>query len=147
MDEIQVGNQVIRFEWNLTKAAYRAVPGGDAERCGCLYCLNFAAQRSSRYPDEFITRLHEIDIDPGKEGEVDELSAEGDRRIYGGWFYFVGEVVEAGERSPTPASFDFWFADAKGLPKPVPDFGDNVAAVEFMTRLPWVLSEQPEPES
>jgi hypothetical protein len=145
MDEIRSGDQVIRFDRNLTAIAYSAVLGGDAERCGCLYCLNFAAQRSSAYPNEFVSILREIGIDPGKEGEVYELHPEGDRRVYGGWFYFVGEVANAGERNSALTNFEFWFADAKGLPKPSADFGGRVAAVEFITKLTWVLADQPDP--
>ena len=145
MDEIQVGDQVIRFDRSLTKIAYSAVPVGDSERCGCLYCLSFAAQRSSVYPNEFISLLQKIGIDPDKEGEVYELGPDGDRRVYGGWFYFAGEVAKPGERNSTFANFEFWFADAMRLPKPTGDFGDKVAAVEFITGLPWVLSDQPEP--
>jgi hypothetical protein len=139
MGEIQLGDQTIRFDQVLTRTAYEVVPGGDAERCGCLYCLNFAAQRSSAYPDAFRSILEKIGIDPDKEGEVYELGPDGDSRIVGGWFYFAGEVAEAGERNSTLANFEYWFVNARRLPKPVADFGDQVAAVEFITRLPWVL--------
>jgi len=145
MDELQSGDQTIRFDPTLTTAAYRAMPGGDAERCGCTYCLNFAAQRSFVYPDEFCSLLKRIGIDSEKEGEAYELGPEGDVRLYGGWFYFAGEVIKAGERNSTLANFEFWFTDARRLPKPVGDFGVRVAAVEFITRLPWVLPDQPEP--
>jgi hypothetical protein len=144
MDEIQLGDQTIRFDQTRTRVAYAAVPSGDAERCGCSYCLNFAAQRSNAYPDEFRSTLEKIGIDPDKEGEVYEIGPEGEKRIYGGWFYFAGEVAAAGERNSTLVNFEFWFADAKQLPKPTADFGDKVAAVEFMTRLPWVLVDPPE---
>jgi hypothetical protein len=144
MGEIQVGDQTIRFDQTLTRTAYKAVPCGDAERCGCSYCLNFAAQRSSAYPGPFRSILEKIGIDPDKEGEVYELGPEGDSRIFGGWFYFAGEVTEAGERNSTLANFEYWFANGRGLPKPVADFGEHVAAVEFITRLPWVLPYPPE---
>lgn len=165
MDEIQSGDRTILFDPNLTRTAYSAIPGGDAERCGCLYCLNFAAQRSSVYPSEFRSLLEQIGIDPQKEGEVYELAPEGTLRIYGcaptsrlrhqlsllarnvlaRWFYFAGEIVKAGERNSSLDNFEFWFANAKQLPQPVADFGDKVAAVEFITKLPWVLTEKPDP--
>src|SRR5579863_5593686 len=99
MNEIQAGDQTILFDLNLTRTAYSAVPSGDAERCGCLYCLNFVAQRSSVHPSEFRSLLEQIGIDPDKEGEVYELAPEGTLRIYGGWFYFVGEILKPGERN------------------------------------------------
>jgi hypothetical protein len=77
---------------------------------------------------------------------VYEVGPEGDLRIYGGWFYFVGEVANLGERNSALTNFEFWFVDAKRLPKPVADFSDKIAAVEFITKLPWVLPNQPEPE-
>jgi hypothetical protein len=143
MDQIQLGDQIIRFDKIRTRAAYEAMPRGDADRCGCLYCLNFAAQRLSAFPNEFVSMLQNIGIDPAKEGEVYELGPEGERRIYGGWFYFAGEIAEGGERNSTLPNFEYWFADAKHLPKPVADFGDEVAAVEFVTKLSWVLSDSP----
>jgi hypothetical protein len=146
MDEIRSGDQVILYDRRLTAAAYSAVPGGDAERCGCLYCQNFAAQGSSVYPDAFRRLLTQIGIDAQKEGEVYELGRQGDLRIYCGWFYFSGEVVEPGERNTiTAPDFQHYFRDAKQLPKPDADFGDKVAAVEFQTRLAWALTDQPEP--
>jgi hypothetical protein len=145
VDEIQSGDQTIRFDRTLTRTAYSTLPGGDAERCGCLYCLNFAAQRSSVYPSEFRSLLQQIGIDFEKEGEVYEVAPEGNLRIYGGWFYFVGEIAEPGERNASLDIFEFWFANAKQLPQPAVDFGDKVAAVEFITKLPWVLAKQPEP--
>lgn len=144
MDEILLGDQIIRFDKPGTRAAYEAIARGDADRCGCSYCLNFAAQRSSVYPHEFLSILEKIAIDPTKEGEVYEVGPEGDVRIYGGWFYFAGEVAEGGERNSMLTNFEFWFADAKRLPQPPADFGDKVAVVEFLTRLPWVLADPPE---
>ncbi len=89
--------------------------------------------------------LEKIGIDPRKEGEVYEVAPEGDRRIYGGWFYFAGEIAKGGERNSTLANFEYWFADAKGLPQPAGDFGESVAAVEFVTKLPWVLADSQPP--
>ena len=89
--------------------------------------------------------MKQIGIDLAKEGEVYELGPEGDFRIYGGWFYFTGEIVKPGERNSILPGFEFWFVDAKRLPKPVVEFGANVAAVEFITKARWVLTDRPEP--
>ena len=138
-------DQIIRFDRALTPAVYESISRGDAKRCGCSYCLNFAAQRSSAYPEEFRAILDSLGIDPEKEGEVYELGPEADLRIYGGWLYFAGEVVQGGARNSTIANFEFWFVNASHLPKPPADFGGNVAAVEFITKLPWTLASPPEP--
>ena len=63
--------------------------------------MNFTAQRSSVFPDESRSLLNNIGIDPVKEGGVHEVGPDGDRRIYGGWFYFAGEIIKAGERNVT----------------------------------------------
>jgi hypothetical protein len=103
--------------------------------------LNFAAQRHSAYPETFRLLLDQLGIDSEKEGEAYECGPDGDLTVYGGWFYFVGELVEQGERMSTDAAsgFQYWFASPGHFPKPHFDFGKNVAAVEFVTKLPWVL--------
>jgi hypothetical protein len=144
MDQIQLGDQIIRYDRERTRKAYSAMESGDAERCGCSYCLNFAAQRMTAYPANFRLLLDHLGIDPEKEGEVYEYGPDDPLRVYGGWFYFVGELIEAGERMTDATSdFQYFFTDAKRLPSPEVDFGTNVLAVEFITKLPWVISEQP----
>jgi hypothetical protein len=144
MEQIQLGNQVITFDREQTIKAYSALQGGDAERCGCAPCLNFAAQRKSAYPENFCSLLDQLGIDFEKEGEVFEYGPEGELHLYGGWFYFVGEIITMGERlTEDPASgFQYWFADAKRLPKPAGDFGDKIIAVEFVTKVPWILAKR-----
>jgi hypothetical protein len=145
MDELQLGNQLIRHDPAQTRKAYSAMKGGGAERCGCLYCRNFAAQRATAYPEDFRGLLDQLGIDPEKEAEVYECGPNGSLRAYGGWFYFVGELVEAGERMTDATNgFRYFFADAKRLPRPIVDFGKSILAIEFFTNLPWVISEQPQ---
>jgi hypothetical protein len=144
MEQIQLGDQVIRFDRERTRQAYSSVKVGDAERCGCSYCRNFAAQRSTAYPQVFRSLLDQLGVDPEKEGEVYESGLDGSLRMYGGWLYFSGGIVRPGERmTDTGSGFQYWFTDAKNLPKPVVDFGPSVLAVEFWTRLPWVILDQP----
>lgn len=137
MEQIRLGDQVIRFDRERTRQAYSSMKGGDAERCGCSYCLNFAAQRSTAYPEVFRLLLDRLGIDSEKEGEVYEYGPEGSLRAYGGWLYFAGQLVHSGERlTDTGSGFQYWFADARNLPKPGVDFGPSVLAVEFLARLP-----------
>lgn len=105
--------------------------------------MNFTAQRSSIFLDEFRSLLKNIGIDPVKEGEVYEVGPDGDRRIYGGWFYFAGEIIKAGERNVTLPNFEYRFADCKRLPKPATHFGDRMLVIEFITLVPWILSDPP----
>ncbi len=92
-----------------------------------------------RYPEKFRLLLDRLGIDPEKEGEVYECGPEGSLGVYGGWFYFAGELIAPGERmTDTGSDFQYYFADAKRLPIPRADFGKNVLAVEFSTKLPCV---------
>jgi hypothetical protein len=52
-------------------------------------------------------------------------------------FRFIGTAREV--RYPG-FGFQYYFVDAKRLPKPRADFGQNVIAVEFTTKLPWVIA-------
>ncbi len=144
MEQIKSGDQTIRYDREQTRRAYGELKSGDAERCGCSYCRNFAAQRSTVYPENFLRFLDQLGVDSEKEGEVYECGPEGSLRVYGGWFYLVGELIEPGERMTDAGSgLQYYFADAKHLPIPRVDFGKKVLVVEFTTKLPWVISEQP----
>jgi hypothetical protein len=144
MEQIQLGEYTIRHDRDLTRQAYASMKSGDAERCGCSYCRNFAAQRDTVYPEAFRLFLDQVCIDSVKEGEVYDCGAEGPLWVYCGWFYFAGALIKPGERMTDPRSgFQYWLTDAKGLPKPQGDFGKNVLAVQFFTRLPWVIPDQP----
>lgn len=100
-------------------------------------------KRLSVYSQPFESLLDRIGIDFKKEGEVYEAGPDGDFRTYGGWFFFAGQVVQSGERTVTDRpGFQYWFVDAKRLPRSDADFGESVAAVEFITKLPWLLKDQ-----
>ena len=145
MARIELGDQVIEYDRELTQRAYSDIKGGDADRCGCSYCRNFSAQRRTAFPAEFLNLLDRIGIDAGKEGEVYDCGVVDELRIYGGWFYFAGKLIEAGERLATlAADFQYWVGDGKHMPKAPADFGSDVLAVEFYSKLPWILPEKPD---
>ena len=93
-----MGDQFIRFDREATVAAYSSIPRGDADRCTCQGCRNFALQRGEIYPEAFRQLLNTLGIDWIKEGEAVRNGPIGDGHSYGGWFYFVGELIEKGER-------------------------------------------------
>ncbi len=143
LTEMRIGDQVIRYDRDATAAAYGNREQGFAEACGCIFCRNFAAQRNLVYPPSFRALLEQLGIDPNKEGEAFEYGpVEDGCHLYGGWFYFAGEMVETGERnchSPDSHYFDFFITrahpDGRGFR------GGPVLAVEFTTHLKWVLAE------
>jgi hypothetical protein len=145
MQQLQMGDQILLFDRSRTEAAYSAMKTGDAERCGCTSCKNFAAQRSVAYPASFRAILKQLGIDEDKEGEAYEYGADALLWRYDGWFYLSGELVEPGERMTNAGfGFQFYFTDASHLPKPAVDFGDHVLAIEFTgVKIPWVIAERP----
>jgi hypothetical protein len=98
MRRLHIGDQIIRYDTERTRTAYAAIKSGSALRCGCPYCRNFVAQRSTVYPEEFRQLLDQLGVDPKKEGDVFEESPYSSLVRYGGWFYLTGELIEAGER-------------------------------------------------
>jgi hypothetical protein len=147
MEDLRLGDQLARFDRERTVSAYLQLQFGDADRCRCVWCRNFAAQRSTVYPETFLNLLQRIGIDPGKEGEVYDMAGPDDRRVRstGGWFYFVGELVEKGEKSISERAregeFSYWLGTS--FPRPPACFGERVAALEFVTDVSWVLREDP----
>ena len=145
MTEAQIGDQTVRYDRDATAAAYGNLQQGSAEECGCISCANFAAQRSLVYPASFLALLEQLGIDPNKEGEVFEYGPVQDGcHLYGGWFYFVGEMVIWGERNssaPDSHQLEFFFTSIgagasafRGGPR---------LTLEFTTHVKWVLAESP----
>jgi hypothetical protein len=139
MDTLQVGEFIIQYDRETTAQAYRLTDQGDADRCRCSYCRNFALQRPALYPASFLRLLNEMGIDPSKEGEVFECGSEAGRHYYGGWLFLSGELIQRGEHVKD-GDFEYWFDDGY-RPPPDVDFGEHRIVVEFLTKLPWVLDE------
>jgi|SRR5579864_2566128 len=161
MTELRIGDQLIRFDRDATVGAYSQMQNGGADRCSCSGCRNFAQLRDDVYPKEVRDLLNTLGIDAIKEAEaVHDGPVKGNLHHYGGWFYFVGEILEKGEllrnvtlsggfdvvllpRSESISDFQYWCSWV--FPRPPAIFGSKVAAVEFATLLPWVLEERYDP--
>ena len=146
MTEMQVGDQTLRYDRVATAAIYATLDHGGAETCGCTCCKNFAMQRNLVYPASFRTLLDHLGIDRNKEGEVFEYGpAQDGCHIYGGSFYFVGELVTWGERNssaPDSHQFEFFFTS---VGPDAPAFrGGPQLAIEFTTHLIWALPDPPQ---
>src|ERR1700719_332108 len=139
MTEIQIGDQTIRYDREATAAVYASGEHGFAEKCGRIFCENVAAQRNLVYPDSFKALLEQLGIDPNKEAEVFEYGpVEDGYHLYGGWFYFVGEMFKAGERNSNVGDkFEFWFTSI-GPDAPAFRAGPRLT-LEFTTHLKWLL--------
>jgi len=140
MNQLRIADQLIRYDRVATVAAYSQMKQGGADLCTCSGCRNFVVLRDRVYPDAFRELLKTLGIDAKKEGEAVHYGPKARSHLYGGWFYFVGKIIESGEKcSTTGDGFQYWAGTS--FPRPPVAFGKTVAAIEFMTRLPWVLDE------
>jgi hypothetical protein len=141
MIDLTKGDQKIRYDRNATIEIYKKIKIAGADECGCLYCRNFSILREKAYPEEFKSLLHQLGVDINKENEVFEYGPENNLYLYGGWFCFVGEIIEAGEKLKDTQGFQYWFTQSH----PKNDhFRQPSVAIEFLTRIPWRLTELPE---
>ena len=98
MTEMTIDDQTFRYDPEATGAIYARLRAGWAEDCGCVGCRNLLAQRDEVYPSAFRELLQQLGIDPNKEAEaVAGGPLENGLHHYGGWFFFVGEMVTAGD--------------------------------------------------
>jgi hypothetical protein len=141
--EMVVGDQTIRYDPQMTAAIYAKLRNGWAEDCRCTGCRNLLVQRNQAYPAAFRQLLERLGIDPTKESEVvADGRLENGLHHYGGWFFFVGEMVKAGESisvvSESPY-FGYFFTRVGPCPK---EFRETSRlSVAFEAEFQWVLNE------
>jgi hypothetical protein len=121
MIELRIGDQTIRHDRNATAAVYASLDHGFAEKCGCLFCRNFALQRNLVYPASFRALLEQLGIDPNKEGEAFEY----------------GPVEDAADSN----YFESFFTTAH--PGDRAFCGGPMLAIEFTTQFKLVLPDDP----
>lgn len=142
MTEMTVGAQTIRCDPEATAAICSILRNGWAEDCGCVGCKNLLAQRDEIYPTAFRELLQRLGIDQNKESEaVADGPLENGLHHYGGWFFFAGEMMTAGENiaiiSESPY-FGYFFTPDGPCPK---EFRDAPRlAVEFEAHFRWILN-------
>ncbi len=143
MTELTSGDQTIRYDPEATASIYSRLRNGWAEDCGCVGCRNLLAQRDEVYPAAFKELLRRLGIDPNKESEaVADGPLENGLHSYCGWFFFVGEMVTAGEHisvvSESPY-FGYFFSRVGPCP---PAFRDGPRlAIGFEAHFSWVLKD------
>ncbi|HME37188.1 MAG TPA: hypothetical protein VKF84_18295 [Candidatus Sulfotelmatobacter sp.] len=141
--EIRIGEQVIVCNRDATAALYADAINVAADDEECLLWKNFAAQSSSLYPIEFLGLLNELGADQRKEvgAFIYECEPGQSHSPCGGYFLFVGELLEGVAWRPQQrsGSFTFWFTPHfphGGLPQDV-----RLCAIEFCTDVPSVNCE------
>ena len=101
------------------------------------------AQRDVIYPASFRELLNQLGIDPNREAEaVADGPLKNGFHHYGGWFFFIGELVTEGERlvdvRDSPC-FKYHFTRHGPCPKAFR--AAPTASVEFEAHFKWVLNE------
>ncbi len=144
--ELIIGQQKILFDRDATVGLYReTIKVAGSESCDCIYCKNFAAQKQSVFPAEFLNLLGNLGIDSTREWEAFQydFDASNPQRLilYGGWFLFVGQLVGGAETPPPEDRFVFWVVTS--FPTGTLPSNVHLCAVQFLTRIPWVLAEIP----
>jgi hypothetical protein len=76
-----------------TSQTYAKITKGAAERCGCESCMLYALRRENVFPTEVIELFDNVGIDFAKEVGLYEAARFEGVIIYGGWFHFVGKIL------------------------------------------------------
>ena len=145
--ELSVGQQKILFDRDATIVLYQEIiTVAGADKCRCTSCKNFAAQRGKILPERFLHLLGELGTDPLKEWEAFDYDFDrnlNSPHLYGGWFLFVGELLEGvDKRLQSPeVSFAHWFTTS--FPTGTLPTNIKLCAVEFLAQIPWVLPNIP----
>ena len=108
MDQVAFMDWLLLVDREATRQYYERFEHGDAERCGCDPCANFAANRRRAYPDDVHRLLRGLAIPYDREIEAPHIAQMAPNvHWYHGWFYFAGQI-EQGPDSVVPAGPDSW---------------------------------------
>src|SRR5262245_32030902 len=102
MERLELHGWKILYDRAATQAAYAKVPIGGADSCGCDPCRNWVQSRDRLLPPELRALLDQLGIAPDRDAEVYHCARlESGLHSYGGWYHFVGQVLE-GDRKDSP---------------------------------------------
>jgi hypothetical protein len=121
-----------------TRRAYQSTTGIGPEGCECAWCRNFIIAREIAYPPDLKVLASTVGNDPIREVEVWQ-AGPGQRPgtlLYGGWFYFVGEIVRRHDDESSEVQFS---TDRTMLPDAFRE--RPVVHVSFTCDAPWLLAE------
>ncbi len=143
MMEMTIDDQTFLYDPEATAAIYTSLRAGWAEDCGCAGCRNLMAQGDEVYPSAFRELLQRLGIDPKKEAEaVADGPVQNGLYHYGGWFFFVGEMLTVGDSmSAVSESPYFGYFITRSGPCPKEFYEGPKLAVGFEADFKWVLNE------
>jgi len=96
VETLLVDGWTVRHARAATVAYYQRAAQGDTYRCLCSGCRNFALQRSTAFPAEFLRLLDQLGIDPEQEHEAYETGlASNGLHCYGGLLLWDGPPLSS----------------------------------------------------
>jgi len=144
MAQITYRAWIFDSDFDLTRAGYDSITAGGAETCDCAGCRNFLAQRDSVFPAEVLQLFLQLGVDYRRDAEIYHTARlEPGLHLYGGWFHFVGTILQEAIGPATLDGFTLDFILDNALAAEA--FKNQpLVQIEISVKLPWVLSE-PEP--
>jgi hypothetical protein len=148
MERLELPGWCILYDATATWEAYARVRTGGAESCGCDPCRNWVLSRARLVPTDLRGLLGRLGIPLDRDCEVYHCAREeSGLHYYGGWYHFIGRILN-GERESAPhVSFGPFKVSFKSGPALLPEagIGQPVVQLKFDALVPW-LSEIPEAE-
>lgn len=149
MREHRIAGWTLGCDPDQTRSAYSRSSRG-AHDCQCAGCRNFLTVRDDFYPPSLLLMLDQLGIDKHKEAEVYEMGPQGEGRLYGGWYHFIGRVIENADRAvsfvgdqPNSPAWQVLFLKKRDLA--LETFGTSeLVQLEFTVELPWRLVDSPD---
>lgn len=141
MIQIQYREWILDCDVEVTRAGYETISAGGADLCDCAGCRNFLAQRDSVFPAEISKLFETLGVDHKRDAEIYHTArlATG-LHLYGGWFHFVGAIVNEPTGPATLDNFTIDFVPNNALAAKAFQ-NQRLVQIEITMKLPWVLSE------
>jgi hypothetical protein len=123
----------------VTRKAYETILAGGVETCECTGCKNFLAQRDTVFPDEVLSLFNDLGVDYKRDTEIYHTALlEPGLHLYGGWFHFVGTILNEPIGPATVHNFTIDFIANRDLAAKA--FANHpLVQIEITAKLPWVL--------
>ena len=150
VDSLLLDNHRIEYDRSATAEAYRRMPKGGAESCGCEPCQNWVLTRQRLMPSAFVSLLDRFGVSPDRDAEVyHNCRLDSGLHDYGGWYHFVGRMSGATSwiRNFEGAALEPFEIRLRDQHDIVSDAfaGCSIVQLDFHAIVPW-LSDLPEPE-
>ena len=93
MEIVKYHNWTFELNKELTHEIYKKEKIGAPESCGCDDCLRYIKYRNDIFPKEIKLLFKKLGIIENKEAEIYYLDINRKKHEYGGWFHFIGKIL------------------------------------------------------